>query len=286
MKTLTLNNHKTSVDNKHTKIPWAHLLPSQTRQHRNQTHEPDTATSTRQLETGHAINVKNFNALIEIIKNLGSSYTSSNPLYTLTSLEALYIQAIASLDNLNQIQTENQKDIDLKKEAFKDLKKYATRSKNIFMVSGVPPEVVLRCNHINSNIQGKRIKKITDKTQHNKHISVSHQSCTQQIKHVEDLIQLFKTYPQYNPPAELSVAAWTTRRNTMKAAQQAVIMSEVNLKIARLNRNRTLYKPTTGLVDIALGVKKVVLGSYGSSSPQYHMLSSMKFRTIPDYKNL
>jgi len=53
-----------------------------------------------------------------------------------------------------------------------------------------------------------------------------------------------------------------------------------------MNRNFTLYKPTTGLVDVAYGVKKVVLGIFGTRSPQYRMVSGIEFKRIRGYKNL
>ena len=269
-------------------LPWADLLPTAAPKETTEKAEPVIKKSARYIETGHAINVRNFDVLKQIIISFGVEYESSNPLYDLPSLEQLYAEANTSLDTvLNKLNT-NQETIDVQTAIFQNLKKDATRSKNIFAVCGAPPEAVKRCNHINSLIQGSRIKriKVDEEEEEQKHISASHQSHTQQVEHVEAFIELFDTYPQYNPPAELTAAAWTTKRDAMKVAIKAVTETGVDLKFARMNRNFTLYKPATGLVDVAYGVKKVVLGIFGARSPQYRMVSGIEFKRIRGYKNL
>lgn len=248
--------------------------------------QPITKPAPRTPETGHAINVHNLEVLIQAIISLGTQYAASNPLYALPHLQQLYTQANTAVNTVINKVAAYQETVDLQTATFLPLKKHATRSKNMFIVSGAPPEAIIRCQHINSNIQGTRIKRIKEEDQHNNHISPAHLSHTQQIKHVETLIELFSTYPQYNPPPDLSIAAWTTTRHAMHASLQAVTVSNIQLKLARINRNATLYKPTTGLIDVALGVKKVVLAIFGTRSPQYRMVSSIEFKRIKGYKNL
>ncbi len=267
-------------------LPWADLLPTAAPKETTEKAEPVIKKSARYIETGHAINVRNFDVLKQIIISFGAEYVSSNPLYALPNLELLYAEANTSVDTVLDKLTSNQETIDVQTATFQNLKKDATRSKNIFTVCGVPPEAVRRCNHINSNIQGARIKKIKQDDEDQKHISTSHQSHAQQVEHVDAFIELFDTYPQYNPPAELTAAAWTAKRDAMKAAMEAVTVTGVDLKFARMNRNFTLYKPTTGLVDVAYGVKKVVLGIFGARSPQYKMVSGIPFKKIRGHKNL
>src|SRR5690606_33210403 len=280
----TTNGQTPLVEAVQMNLPWADLLP--TPKETTEKAEPVVKRSARYIETGHAINVQNFDVLKQIIIGFGAEYVSSNPLYALPNLELLYTEASSSVDTVLNRLTSNQEAIDVQTATFLNLKKDATRSKNIFAVCGVPPEAVIRCDHINSLIQGSRIKmlRLTDDDQN--HISASHQSHTQQGEHVEAFIQLFDTYPQYTPPAELTAAAWTTKRDAMKSAMQAVTVSSVDLKMARMNRNFTLYKPGTGMIDVAYGVKKVVLGIFGAQSPQYRMVSGIEFRRLRGYKNL
>lgn len=280
----TTNGQMPLVEAVQMNLPWADLLP--TPKASTEQAEPVMKRSARYHETGHAINVQNFDVLKQIIIGFGADYVSSNPLYALPNLELVYTEASSSVDTVVNKLTANQETIDVQTATFLNLKKDATRSKNIFAVCGVPKEAVKRCDHINSLIQGSRIKKLRVTDDDQKHISASHQSHTQQVEHVDAFIELFDTYPQYTPPAELTAAAWTTKRDAMKSAMQAVTVSTVDLKMARLSRNKTLYKPTTGLVDVALGVKKVVLGIFGARSPQYRMVSGIDFRRIPGFKNL
>ncbi|MEZ4802094.1 MAG: hypothetical protein R2797_04920 [Gelidibacter sp.] len=239
----------------------------------------------RYRETGHSINVQHFAMLKQIIIGFGSDYVSPNPLYALSNLELLYTTANASVETVTNKLSLYQQDIDAQTVAFSKLKKDATRTKNVFAICGAPVEAVKRCESINSLIQGERIIKL--KTTDNKdHVSASHQSHTNQIKHVDSLIELLSAYPEYVAPADLTVAAWTTRRDAMYNTLQAVTVTSVDLKMARLDRNITIYAPINGLVEVAYGVKKVVLGFFGARSPQYRMVSGIEFKRIKDYKNL
>lgn len=169
--------------------------------------------------------------------------------------------------------------------AFSNLKKMSTRSKNIFIVSGVLVEAIKRCEYINHQIQGTRVIKLRKDDEENRN-SVSHQSHTQQIQHINELVELFDSYPQYAPPADLTVTAWTAKRDAMHTAQQTLDVTDPDLRIMRLERNINIYRSVTRLVDVAQGVKKMVLGCFGFSSPQYAMVKGLTFYCIPGYKNL
>jgi hypothetical protein len=43
-------------------------------------------------------------------------------------------------------------------------------------------------------------------------------------------------------------------------------------------RNSILYASVSGLVDVALDVKKYVKSVYGASSPQYKQVSKIEFK--------
>jgi len=52
------------------------------------------------------------------------------------------------------------------------------------------------------------------------------------------------------------------------------------LSNARITRNDILYKPNTGLVDIAIDTKTYIKSVFGASSPQYKQVSGLEFKTV------
>ena len=46
---------------------------------------------------------------------------------------------------------------------------------------------------------------------------------------------------------------------------------------ALISRNKELYTPETGLVDLALEVKNYVKSVFGASSPEYKQISGIEF---------
>ena len=63
----------------------------------------------------------------------------------------------------------------------------------------------------------------------------------------------------------------------MKVANTAAIGTNTVLSNARIERDKVLYKPETGLVDIVDDVKKYVKSLFGVSTPQYKQISGLKF---------
>ena len=89
---------------------------------------------------------------------------------------------------------------------------------------------------------------------------------------------MVSSVPSYTPnEADLSVASLTTFRNSLVAANNNVITSEVAYSNARISRDNLLYSKDTGLVEIALYVKNYVKSIFGATSPQYKQISGIKF---------
>jgi len=64
----------------------------------------------------------------------------------------------------------------------------------------------------------------------------------------------------------------------LKAKNTGVINTYTAYSNARIDRNKVLYTDNTGLVDLALEVKKYVKSVFGAGSPQYKQVSGIKFK--------
>lgn len=109
-------------------------------------------------------------------------------------------------------------------------------------------------------------------------ISSSQMSYDSRIENFDKLIKLLTSVPQYTPnEKELKIETLIGVLNDLKAKNLAVTTAEVPLNNARIARNDILYKPNTGMVDVALDVKIYIKSVFGASSPQYKKISGIKF---------
>lgn len=99
----------------------------------------------------------------------------------------------------------------------------------------------------------------------------------------DKLIKQLASIKEYAPnEPELKIASLTTLYNDLNAKNSAVVTSQVTLSNARIARNDVMYKPNTGLVDVALDSKSYIKSAFGPTSPQYKQISKLEFKSIPN----
>ena len=100
-----------------------------------------------------------------------------------------------------------------------------------------------------------------------------------QLDNFDKLIKLLASIALYAPnEPELKVTALTALYNDLKTKNTAAVSAATPLSNARLARNEIMYKPLTGMVDIALDTKTYIKSVFGASSPQYKQISKLAFR--------
>lgn len=110
-----------------------------------------------------------------------------------------------------------------------------------------------------------------------KHNSASQQSYTQLTEHVDNLIELLANSGYAPNETDLQVATLTTYSTSLKGANNAVINATTPLSNSRITRDEVLYAEDTGLVDLALLVKKYVKSLFGGDSPQFQQINGLEF---------
>lgn len=245
-------------------------------------------------EIGHEKNVANFEDLISRCAGFGTAYNPSLSAIKIANMNVLKTSAstalitAASTFNLLKNASNNREIV------FLPIKKLSTRIMAALKACGIPLQTINDAMTYNRKIQGKRatpIKEVT-KTAENRvassettidpkvvvHISSSQQSFDSKIEFFAKLIDLLGTIPSYAPnEADLKVAALNTLLASMRASNTSVINATTAFKNAMLNRNAILYKPVTGLVDVAMECKNYVKSVYGATSGSYKLVSSIKF---------
>ena len=234
-------------------------------------------------EVGHAKNVANFEDLIAYCTAYGSTYNPSKAALQLTALNTLLTSAQTELANVTTAKNAFDTVTGDRQLAFEPLKSLATKVFNYLSVTDATDQTIADAKTINNKIQGRRSGAVSETppteggTSPNT-VSVSRQSYDMLIENFSELIDLISSVPSYTPnETELTVTSLTTFHSNLQTANTNVINAEVVYSNARISRNTILYAENTGLVDIALEVKKYVKAVFGATSPQYKQISGIKF---------
>ena len=246
-------------------------------------------------ETGHAKNVANFEVLISFCNGYGAPYSPSKNALKIPQLQSTLTTAKSALQTVKTYVTtfENARNARELALAPAPIKKFCTRILNALEATDATKLTVDDAKAINRKIQGKRAdnkKNLpatppTDGTTPTPpevvQISVSQQSYDSLIDNFNKLITCLSAEPLYIPnETDLKVTALNTTLTNYKILNTAVINAATTYKNAMITRNTLLYQDSTGLVDIALEVKKYVKSVFGATSPQYKEVSKIEFKKI------
>ena len=238
-------------------------------------------------ETGHANNVANFESLITSATVFGASYNPSKDSIKLPALQTLLTASKESLNALNIAQSAYSNAVAARESAFEPFSKLVTRVNNALKASDTTVQVDESAQTIVRKLQGKRASaKLTDEDKKAleaegkevNQISVAQLSYDSKLENLDKLIMLLTSVPLYNPNEEdLKVESLMTLYNEFKALNNDVLTATVQLSNARISRNDILYKPLTGLVDIAFDAKVYIKSVFGATSPQFKQVSKLSF---------
>jgi len=93
------------------------------------------------------------------------------------------------------------------------------------------------------------------------------------------LIQFLGSFPAYTPnEADLTVAGLTELYNSLITNNQVVTDTQIQLDNTRRIREKVLYQPISGLVQMSNDSKSYIKSVYGAGSPEYKQISKLKFR--------
>ena len=238
-------------------------------------------------ETGHAKNVANFEKLVAETSAFGTAFNPSKAALKLAELNAQLATARAAIAAVNSAEPAYKNAVSARDAAFAPIGKLITRINNALKASDTTIQEDESALTLVRKLQGRRAT--AKKTEDEKkaaaaegkeivEISSSQMSFDSRLDNFDRLIKLLSSIPAYAPnEADLKVEALTALYNDLKAKNMAVINAETPLSTARIARNEVLYKQNTGIVDITVDVKNYVKSVFGATSPQYKLLSNLKF---------
>jgi len=238
-------------------------------------------------ETGHANNVANFENLITSTTAFGTSYNPSKDTLKSSSLQTLLDAAKESLNAVNIAQSAYSNAVAARESSFEPFSKLITRVNNALKATDTTIQVDESAQTIVRKLQGKRASvKLTDEEKKAleaegkevNQISAAQLSYDSRLENFDKLIMLLTSVALYNPnEEELKVESLKTLYSNLKIKNTDVLIPTIQLSNARIYRNDILYKPLTGLVDIAFDTKVYIKSVFGATSPQYKQISKLNF---------
>jgi len=231
-------------------------------------------------ETGHAKNVANFEDIISFCTGYGATYNPSQNRIKLAPLNSLHTNAQSALNNVNIALAPWIISVNERQLAYEPLSKLTTRLINALDASGETAKIVADARTIGRKITGVRKSKKIDSPnpEDKKSISASQQSYDNRLENFSKLKVLLEQVSIYDPnETELKIATLEILITDLKTKNTAVVSTTTPLSNARIDRDKILYNKNTGLIDVALEVKKYVKSVFGASSPEYKQISSIRF---------
>ncbi|WP_312903058.1 hypothetical protein [Chryseobacterium taichungense] len=235
-------------------------------------------------ETGHSKNIANLQDLISFCTAYGDKYNPVKEELKISSLEALYEDALLKLNEAQTKKTLFDNATNQRAEVFKELNPLATKVVNALAVSETNPLMLNNAKSYNKKLQGRtkaktEAEKSGEETENpTRTISTSQQSYDSKINHFSNLIQVLEQSAAYNPnEEELKIIALQDKLADMKGKNTTLIHANTEYSNARLSRDQVLYNNLTGLCQIAKEVKQYVKSVFGATSPQYKQISSLLF---------
>jgi hypothetical protein len=244
---------------------------------------------TSTTETGHAKNVDNAELLNTTIATFGTKYNPGNPAIALTALQAKVTAGHKAVNEVSLAQANVFQAAAARDEAFKGLLPISTSIVNTLKASTTSEKIDANATTIIRKLRGSRAKPLPkpkpaaegEAAVKVETVSVSHKSFDSQVDSLDELVNLLATTPEYTPnEPELKLDAVKAFSASLRAKNNAVNAANAALIAARTTRNRELYEPDKGLVDLCLNAKLYVKALFGQSGPEYKSVAKIELRDI------
>ena len=248
--------------------------------------DPNKKQKKSTSEVGNAKNVANFQLLIDAVTGYGTKYKPSRKELELTALENMQTTAEDAVSAVIPNKTAWSSKVNARTIAFSDLQPLATRLLGALDSAGATKETVENAKTYNGKLQGKAEKKTTkpkdpadpDVPEPDKNSS-SQQSYDLQIEHFAGIISVLASEPSYSPnEPELQIAALETKKADLITTNKEVGTAYNTVSNSRIARDKVLYAPEQGILDISEDVKKYIKSIYGATSPEYAQVKGISFK--------
>lgn len=235
-------------------------------------------------EATHGKNLSNFGLLITNYTNMGVAYNPGKASLKLVGLNALKTDAAAAHKLVGEEWVEYRRIAAERAVGYKPLNRLVTRCLNILLSSEALEPVKDGAKALANKIRGKNSsaptpEPVPGETPQEKKHSTSQQSFVMKAENFGLFIEMLRAESTYLPGKDdIKLVALDALLATLVAKNGTVDTAFVNWKAALSDRDKLFYDETTGMLDVAYDSKLYVKGDFGSDSPEYNAVKSIKFR--------
>lgn len=234
-------------------------------------------------EVGHAKNVANFTALIQLLEEMGPLYQPTNSAISIANLTMLRDQLSTSIQNLSDKIPPFKIAVANRENAFKVLSKKATRVKNSFNSIGLTTAENDNVLAIVKKIRGDQPIRRAENLENAETESISNAqlSYTGRTTHLQSLASLLSSYPAYTPnEQELTTPNLEQLHNELKDLNNEAADKTYALITARKERNDLLYTDAGNLLSLVNPIKDYIKSVEGAAA-YYSAAVALKFTNNP-----
>ena len=228
-------------------------------------------------------NVSNLGLLITNYTNMGVGYNPGKVAYKLPALNTLKTNAGNAHKALGEEKQAYRLIVAGRAAAYKPLKKLVTRCLNIFLASDALEQVKNGARSLARKLRGEDTSTpppppVPGQTPEENQHSTIQQSFAMIAENFGLFIEMLRAEPTYLPGKDdIKLVALDALLVTLLAKNGEVDTAFVEWKAKLSDRDKIFFDETGGLVDVALGTKKYILGDFGSDSPEYNAIKGIKF---------
>ena len=292
------NGHEVSYNPAQMNLPWADFLPASDPTARKESPEAEHygkpagykailgfAETEEKKKTRYASSISNTlthcDQFIASVITYGPAYISSNALYGLPNLQSMRDTGYLMVKNVTSCEGIYKYAVAHRIAQFEELTPLLTRIMGELILSGASEVTVSQARSIVRKLRGARTVPKNPSDPVAVYHSVSQMNYDDLIANFDRLLSLVNEDANYDPAIDdLKILSLETRREDLRSANSDVYTTKAELDAARMERNSHFNDKDTGLVDIFIVAKKVVLTNFSSRSEQFKKISGLSYRRI------
>ena len=231
-------------------------------------------------ESGHAVNVANFDTLIQKCSVL-PSWSPSNTALLIPTLIVQHTDCKNSLDSFNTLVAAAKTPINQNHDLFEPLNKLTTRIVNFFDSTMASTQAKKDARGMANDIRGYNAKKPKGLAPDAEWVSQSHQSMVQKANKFKELIDFLTADGNYTPnEVALQLPTLTTLWNQFNTSLASLAAILAPIDQAEASMYRLIYGSPSGMIDMAMLAKKYAKALMGAQAIEVKAIMGIKFRRI------
>ena len=241
-------------------------------------------------DAGHPVNLANLKLVTGYATSYGELYNPTNNLIKLPAMQELYSISKEAQEIYTSSASDYNNALTAREIVFKSLSGRVSRLMYFLKSSGASKETYDQVNTLARKIKGVRASKKnkpdpveegTEPTPGPKQISASQMGFDSRIANFGSMIQLLAGIEEYIPNQDdLKIESLSILHNDLNVKNDTFIDAEIPHRNNRITRNELFYTPKTGLCDVGQASKDFVRSVFGLNSPQFKLISKIKFTKI------